>query len=98
MLTIEEMGYNIQLAKQATTSMAPIIMSNGMTSRLPDGSTMESSHIATLQLPGLIKQEKQIHIPPKIKTTPIISLGVLCDDGYTIKLDKQYMSVYNNGL
>ena len=31
-----------------------------------------------------------------MKTDPLISLGVLCDDGYTITLDKQYISVQNN--
>ena len=68
-----------------------------MTAILPDGSTMESSHIATLQLPGLRNQARQIHIFPKMKTAPLISLGVLCGDGCTITLDKQDMSVHNNG-
>ena len=68
-----------------------------MTARLPDGSTMESSHIATLQLPFLIKQARQIHISPKMNTAPLISLGVLYDYGCTITLDKQEMSVHKNG-
>ena len=58
---------------------------------------MHSSHIATLQLAGLSKQVSQIHIFPKMKTSPLISLGVLCGDGFTITLDKQDMSVQNNG-
>ena len=32
-----------------------------------------------------------------MKTDPIISLGVLCDYGCTITLDKQDMSVHKNG-
>ena len=32
-----------------------------------------------------------------MKTSPLISLGVLCDDGCTITLYKQYMSVQKNG-
>ena len=58
---------------------------------------MEPSRIATLQLPGLRKQARQIHIFPKMKTDPLISLGVLCDDGKNITLDKQDMSVQRNG-
>ena len=58
---------------------------------------MESSHIATLQLPGLIKQARQIHIIPKIKTAQLISLGVLCDDLCNIILDNQDMLVQKNG-
>ena len=61
-----------------------------MKARLPDGSTMESTHIATLQLPGLSKQAKQIQIFPKMKTSPLISLGVLFDDGCTITLEKKF--------
>ena len=69
--------------------MAPVIISNDITARLEDGSTMELSHIETLQIPGIIKQARQIHILPRIKTAPLISLVVLCDYGCTITLDKQ---------
>ena len=31
-----------------------------------------------------------------MKIAPLISVGVLCDDGCTIKLDKQEMSVQKN--
>ena len=77
--------------------MAPLIVSNEITARLPDMSTMESSHLMTLQLPGIIKQDRRIHIFPQMKTAPLISLGVLCDYGFTITLDKQDMSVQKNG-
>ena len=40
MLSISDSGVNIYLAKQATTKMAPVIISNEMTARLQDGSTM----------------------------------------------------------
>ena len=77
--------------------MAPVIMENDMKSRLPYGSTMESTCIATLQLPGLSKQARQIHILTKIQTASLTSLGVLCDDGCTITLDKQEMPIQKNG-
>ena len=32
-----------------------------------------------------------------MKTSPLILLGFLCDDGYTIKLDKQDILVHNDG-
>ena len=47
MLAIADSGANIHLEKQATTTMAPIIMSNKMTARLPYGrkwSTHTSQH------------------------------------------------------
>ena len=77
--------------------MTPVIMSNNMTENIPYGITMKSSHIETLQLPGLTKKSIQIHIPPKMRISPLIFLGVLCDDGYTITLDQQDTTVQNNG-
>ena len=60
MLAIADLGVNINLAKQSTTTMEPVIIPNEMTARLPYGITMESSHIAKLELPGLRKQARQI--------------------------------------
>ena len=54
--------------------MIPVIISNDTKARLPDGIKMESSHIETLQLPGLNKQARQININTKMKTDPLISL------------------------
>ena len=45
MLAIAESGANIQLARQSTPTMTPVIMDNEMKERLPDGSTMELTHI-----------------------------------------------------
>ena len=88
MLSTEHSGANIHIENQATPTMDTVVMSNDMTAILPDGSTMGSSHISTLQLTGLSNQARQFHIVPKMKTAPLISLGVLCDDGCTTTLDK----------
>ena len=72
-------------------------MSTEMTERLSDGGTMDSPHIATLQLPGLGNQARQIHIFPYMKTVPLISVGVLWDYGCAITVEKQEMSVHKNG-
>ena len=50
-------------------------MSNKITARLPYGITTETSQISTLQIPGLRKKARKIHISPKMKTVPLISLG-----------------------
>ena len=60
---------NIHLTGQATPTTAPAIMDNEMKARIPDGRTMESTHIATLQLPGIRKLEIQIHISQKYRQT-----------------------------
>ena len=69
-LAIVDSGADTHLAKKATSTTASVIMSNDTTTRIPDDNTMESSRISRLQLPGLIKQARQIHIPPKTKTPP----------------------------
>ena len=96
-LEITESGANIHITKQATHIMASVVMENDTKERLTDGRTMDSTHIATLHIPGLSKQARQIHIIPKIQTAPLISLGVLCDDGCNITSDKQEMSIRKNG-
>ena len=48
-----------------------------MKARIPDGSNMELTHIAKIQIPGMINLERQIHILPKMQTAPLISFGVL---------------------
>ena len=85
-LAIVESGSNIPLSNKATPRMSPVIIQNNMIERLPHGSTIESSHVATLQLPGITRKSRQVHIYPKMITAPIISLGVLCEDGCTITL------------
>ena len=61
-LEIADSGTNIHIYKQATPTMEPVLISKYMTSRLPDGSTTESSHIATIQILGLSNQARQIKI------------------------------------
>ena len=68
---------NIHLEKQATTTMDPVIISNNMTERLPDGSTMDSSHIATFHLPGIRKYASKNKIYPKNENSPTNIIGSL---------------------
>ena len=88
-LTIVDSDKKIHLENEATPTMAPVIMQNIITARLPYVITMESSHVATLQLPGLTQKSKQVHIFLKMRTLPLISLVVICYDGCTITLDRQ---------
>ena len=74
-LAIAESGANIHIENQATSEMAPVIMPKDMTEMISDGGTMELSHVATPQLTGLIKTSRQIHIYPKMRTSPLILLG-----------------------
>ena len=58
MLAIADSGANKHLERQATHTAAPVMTESEMKPRLPDRSTMESIHIATLQLTDLNKQAR----------------------------------------
>ena len=89
MLEIADSGAKTHLLKKSNPTMAPLIMANDMKARLPDGSTMKSSYKEALQIIGLSNQDRQIHNFPKMQTAPLLSLGILCDCGCTITIDKQ---------
>ena len=89
-------GDNIHFSNIATPITALVKCEHTMEARLPYVITMYSTHVATLLLIGMSRESSKIHIFPEIKTSPLISLGVLCDDGCTITLYKQTMKVQNN--
>ena len=64
-LAIVDLGAKIHLAKKSARTIDLIIMSNNMIAIIPDGSTLHSSNISTLQLPGQRKQGRKIHISQK---------------------------------
>ena len=86
-LAITDSGANIHIENKITPKIALVIISNNMNARILYGITMGSSHIATLQLPYLTPKAIQLYIFPKIRTSPLISLGSLGDCGYTVTLD-----------
>ena len=63
-LAIADSNEIIHLARKVTPTMALVIRDNEIKERLPDGSTMESTHMVTLQLPGISRLTRQIHILP----------------------------------
>ena len=96
-LAIVDSGANKHLARQATPTIAPVIMENEIKARLPDGSTMESTHISTLQIPDLSNQSRQVYIFKKMQTASLISFWVPWDYGCTITLEKQDIYIKKNG-
>ena len=67
MLEITDSGANMQLGRQANPKMDPVIMENDMKAKLLDGSTMDSTHIATIQLIVLSNQARQSHVSQKCR-------------------------------
>ena len=51
---------------------------------LPDGSTMKSTHICLITLPGLPQAAHRAHLFPALADHAFISVGQLCDHGCNI--------------
>ena len=61
--------------------------------RNPNGTIMESSHEAKLNIPGLPAEARHIHILPDLESDPLLSIGQLCDAGCDVAFDKDIVTV-----
>jgi hypothetical protein len=52
--------------------------------RLPNGSTMESSHTAELDIPKLNAAASKAYVFPGMSNHSLLSVGKLCDEGYIV--------------
>ena len=96
MLSISESGVNKHLARQSTPTTTPVIV------KCNEIKTTIWKHYGVhtyINTPATRSKQASKIDPhfPKFKTAPWISLGVLCDDGYTITLEKQEKSIEKNG-
>jgi hypothetical protein len=57
--------------------------SNGLRVLLPDGSTIQATHTALLDMPDLPIAARQGHIFPQLKHNALISISQFCDHGCT---------------
>jgi hypothetical protein len=53
-----------------------------LTVHLPNGATMESSHIAELNIPHINVAASIAHVSPGIANHSLLSVGQLCNEGY----------------
>ena len=65
---------------------------------LPNGSVINSSHTATLQLhPALPVEANTAHIIPAFSNNSLISIGQLCDNGCTALFTADNVTIDHNG-
>jgi hypothetical protein len=57
---------------------------NPLTVRLPNGTTMESSHTAELDIPELNASAYIAHVFPGMANHSLFSVGQLCNECYTV--------------
>jgi len=72
---------------------------NPISIRNPNGSTMQSTHEADLDLPNLPPAARRVHIVPDLAHHSLISIGQLCDAGCDVTFDAFTATVrYNNKI
>jgi hypothetical protein len=64
---------------------------------IPNGATMESTHLAEIDLPMLPPATHKAHIVPALDNCSLLLLGQLCDVGYNILLEANTLSVLDAG-
>ena len=72
---------------QALPTTAPITVA------LPDGSTIQSTHTAELDLLPLPKSARTAHLFPALTNTSLLSIGKLADAGCTATFNKHYLII-----
>jgi hypothetical protein len=65
--------------------------------KIPDGTTIKSTHVTEIKLPMLQPAARKAHIVPALNNCSLLSLGQLCDAGYNILLKADTLSVLNGG-
>ncbi|GAX19836.1 hypothetical protein FisN_11Lu298 [Fistulifera solaris] len=63
---------------------------------IPDGSTLTSTHEGVLDFPGLAPAAWHVHIFPELHQCSLLSIGQLCDAGYTVRFDATTMTVHDS--
>jgi hypothetical protein len=67
-----------------------------LTVRLPNGATMESSHTADLDIPGLNAAASKAHVFPGMTHHSLLSVGQLCDEGYIVTFQQDTVTIWNS--
>jgi hypothetical protein len=69
---------------------------NPLTVRLPNGATMESTHTSALDIPELNKASSIAHVLPGMANHSLLSVGQLCNEGYTVTFRIESVTIYNS--
>jgi hypothetical protein len=69
---------------------------NPLTVRMPNGATMESSHTAALNIPYLNKAASIVHVLPGMAKKSLLSVGQLCNEGYTVTFRNESVTICNS--
>jgi hypothetical protein len=67
--------------------------SNGLRVQLPNGTIIQSTHTALLDLPQLPIEARRAHLFPSLHTSALISIGQLCDCDFVARFTKHDVTI-----
>jgi hypothetical protein len=68
---------------------------NPLTVRLPNVSTRESTHTASIYIPEVSRAASIAHFFPRISKHSLLSVHKLCNEGYSVTFKIDAVTVYN---
>jgi hypothetical protein len=68
---------------------------NSLTVCLPNGATMESTHTASIYISELSRAASIAHVFPGISNHSLLSVGQLCNEGYSVQFKIDAVTIYN---
>jgi hypothetical protein len=68
-----------------------------LTVRLSNGTTLESSHTAELDIPELNADVSKAHVFPGMTNHSLLSVGQLCDEGYIFTFKQAAVTICDSG-
>jgi hypothetical protein len=68
---------------------------NPLTVRLSNGATMESMHTASIYIPELSRAEFIANVFPGMVNHSLMSVGKLCNEGYSVTFKIDAVTIYN---
>jgi hypothetical protein len=69
---------------------------NHLRVHLPNGETMDSTHIASLDIPELSQAASISHVLPGMENHSLLSLGQLCNEGCYVTFSIEAVIIYNS--
>ena len=67
--------------------------SNGIRVKLPDGTIIQSTHTALLDLPELPIEARRAHVFPNLNNSALISISQFCDQGFEASFTQQEVQI-----
>jgi hypothetical protein len=92
---IVDCGYTCNFLLVNASCLSKVKCQNLFTVRFPNGSTMESTHTSVLDIPELNKASSIAHVFPGMVKHFLLSVGKLCNEGYTVTFRIESVTIHN---